>query len=305
MAPGPAPARDVRGARPYPAQPEGGLFRFLEHQGAGNLWLLVAVLLLLIGLGDLVTGLNVRLFVLYFIPIAVAGWYLDTRSSLATAVGATLLWVASEVAGGRTVPTAFIWIWNIAAMAAVFGMVAMGVSRMRKDRDYFRRLANHDALTGLLNGPGFRRALTRELERIKRYGHPLTVAYIDLDNFKQVNDAQGHPAGDRLLRQVGQTIGTRIRRLDAAGRLGGDEFAILFPETTPKGGLTAVEELRDAISEAPLIRKSVVTLSIGLATFFNPPQGGVEEVIQTVDRLMYESKEAGRNRITVARSDNR
>ena len=105
------------------------------------------------------------------------------------------------------------------------------LSSLKRALDRERELSGTDVLTGIRNARSFREVLGAEIERSKRFQRPFTVAYLDLDNFKTVNDCHGHEHGDELLRLVGNTILTGIRKTDTVARLGGDEFALLLPET--------------------------------------------------------------------------
>src|SRR5207248_8026028 len=107
--------------------------------------------------------------------------------------------------------------------------------------------ATHDALTGLPNRREFERLLTRELERSSRYGEIFSLAIIDLDGFKQLNDTRGHAAGDAVLRSAAKTIEEACRASDVAGRLGGDEFVVLLPETNQFAAAALCERLRAGV----------------------------------------------------------
>jgi diguanylate cyclase (GGDEF)-like protein len=130
--------------------------------------------------------------------------------------------------------------------------------------------ARKDPLTGLTNGRFFRRLLRGELERSRRYAHVLSLAYIDLDNFKSVNDRMGHAAGDALLKEVGELLRTSSRSTDTAARLAGDEFALLMPETGQDVAIVAVERLRDRLQDHMRTGGWDVTSSIGLVTYSDP-----------------------------------
>ena len=130
----------------------------------------------------------------------------------------------------------------------------------------------------------------------------MTVAYIDLDNFKQINDQFGHAAGDVLLRVVAETLQTNLRRTDIIARMGGDEFVVLLPETNEESARIAIAKVRDSLLGIMAQNKWAVTFSIGAITFFsfaaNP-----DELIRKVDELMYSVKVGGKNNIRFARVD--
>ena len=136
---------------------------------------------------------------------------------------------------------------------------------------------------------------TIELDRSARYLHPLSLAYIDIDNSKQVNDTLGHSAGDKLLHSVAKTIKENIRSIDAVARLGGDEFAILMPETNNQIAITAMNKLRKYLLDIAQQNNWPVTFSIGVVTCAGPCK--LDELIREADNLMYTVKKGEKNRI--------
>lgn len=149
-----------------------------------------------------------------------------------------------------------------------------------------RRQADTDPLTGLLNRAGFLVAANREHAIAQRTGNPLTVAVLDLDGFKQINDLQGHAVGDRLLSDLGRSWGERLRAGDILARHGGDEFVLLLPATSPEGAVAVLDRLRD--------ERLPVTWSVGIGTWL--PGEGLEECIARADTHLYSVKNALRLR---------
>jgi diguanylate cyclase (GGDEF)-like protein len=151
----------------------------------------------------------------------------------------------------------------------------------------------------LANRRAFYEMVQAERARSARYGRPITLGYLDVDNFKRVNDTFGHAVGDELLACVAQVLRTRLRTSDSVGRLGGDEFALLLPETSAQAGEVALQSLRAALVDTMKLRGWPVTFSIGAATFLeNPPS--TEQMIRTADELMYTVKKSGKNRVATA-----
>jgi len=160
-------------------------------------------------------------------------------------------------------------------------------------------LSETDELTGLLNTRGFAIAANRLFGQAVRYGRPASVLMIDSDSLKRVNDAYGHEAGNRLLRQLASAIQTEVRTTDVAARYGGDEFIVLLPETPAKGALEVAERIRTAISGMPLAieGESVSsTVSVGVACF---PEDGrsLDTLAARADRALYMAKQQGRNKV--------
>jgi diguanylate cyclase (GGDEF)-like protein len=179
------------------------------------------------------------------------------------------------------------------------------------------RMAVTDALTGLYNYRYFHDRLTGETNRSTRYGHPLSLVMVDLDNFKEINDRHGHLKGDEVLKEVAQTLKRNIRRsdetmimreaeLDIASRYGGEEFVIIMPDTVSRGAAIAAERLRKHV-EAEVARQvglageadspGRVTGSFGVAT--HRKGEGTESFIKRADEATYAAKRAGKNVVFV------
>ncbi|QEX24362.1 hypothetical protein FRZ61_43030 [Hypericibacter adhaerens] len=165
--------------------------------------------------------------------------------------------------------------------------------------------ANTDALTGLSNRRHFLESLDIEWARSRRYGRPLSVAMIDVDRFKRVNDTYGHEAGDRVLSVLARHFDRQLRAVDRTGRLGGEEFAALFPETDVRGARVACDRLLRAIRGTEVDidgAKISFTVSIGLTRANPGPDGnpGTEDpaaILKRADGLLYAAKSQGRDRI--------
>ncbi len=154
--------------------------------------------------------------------------------------------------------------------------------------------ARVDPLTGLANRRAFMEVLESERCRSSRYRRPLTLAYLDLDNFKLVNDRYGHAEGDALLRTVAQLLSQSVRRSDTIARMGGDEFALLLPETGLAAAETALRNIRKKLAAAMLEKAFPVTLSVGSMTFLDFGMS-LDSMLLAADRLMYEVKQHGKD----------
>ncbi len=164
-----------------------------------------------------------------------------------------------------------------------------------------RKLARCDALTGLANRRAFYERAESERKRAIRYTRPLSLAYIDLDNFKQVNDTSGHEAGDQLLVSVASVLQNNLRAEDFAARLGGDEFALLLPESGHAAAAFVITKLHRLLTSAMQEKGSAVTFSMGLVTYEVAPESA-EQMVQKADELMYSVKHHGKNAIRHIRS---
>jgi len=157
-------------------------------------------------------------------------------------------------------------------------------------------LARIDPLTSVPNRRAFYEVLQRERHRLERNGRPLTLAYIDLDNFKEVNDGFGHKAGDSVLTAVASVMARSLRKADVVARLGGDEFAIMLPETNADAARQVVTKLHMRLMEAMKENGLPITFSIGSVTFTGA-LGTVEDLLQKADELMYAVKIHGKSNV--------
>jgi diguanylate cyclase (GGDEF)-like protein len=160
-----------------------------------------------------------------------------------------------------------------------------------------RQAATSDPLTGLLNRAAFLARVEAERNRSQRTGRPLAIAFLDCDDFKAVNDACGHLAGDRVLKTAADTLGDGVRSYDSVARVGGDEFAILFPETDEPAATCVAERLQHALRQALLDSDVGASFSIGVVVFDTPRP--TEEMLALADAEMYAVKQSGKDRVRV------
>ena len=161
-------------------------------------------------------------------------------------------------------------------------------------------LSQTDPLTALKNRRAFDDRLDDAFEHARRYERPLSLAIVDVDHFKSINDANGHDAGDAVLRGVAHLVATGTRQTDFAARVGGEEFAILLPETPLFEALQFGEKLRSAIAAAP-IHGHQVTVSVGIANIPHSSVPGKGELFRAADQALYRAKTRGRNRVEIER----
>jgi len=170
---------------------------------------------------------------------------------------------------------------------------------LQDSENRYRELSIIDDLTQLYNSRHFYQQLKMEIDRVDRYGQPLTLLLLDLDDFKQFNDAYGHIEGDRVLSRLGQVVKRCLRQTDSAYRYGGEEFTIMLPMTTSKDGAVTAERIRAELKEEifyPVSGKDVhVTVSIGLEQYKS--QEDMKAFVHRVDQLMYQAKKNGKNRV--------
>jgi diguanylate cyclase (GGDEF)-like protein len=188
----------------------------------------------------------------------------------------------------------------ISAISGFFyGRGRQAVDALRKSEQRFRELSITDDLTGLFNSRHFFDRLKAEVERTNRYGHPLSLLILDLDNFKKYNDTFGHIAGDEVLEKAGEILHRSLRKTDSAYRYGGEEFAIILPETGGRKALHFAERLRANFENQAFAARQEehfsVTVSIGVAQYTAEEE--IAPFIKQADDNMYTAKKKGKNRI--------
>ena len=263
-------------------------------------WLVTAAALLLVailGVADVATGAELSSSVFYALPVGLAAWYAGPGWGFALSALAAVTWYLADMIAGATYSAPWIPVWNGGVRLAFFVIIAQLLARLRSALDTQRALAERDALTGLANGRRFREVVEAEVGRSVRYLRPVSLAYIDLDGFKGVNDTLGHQTGDEVLAGVGRILATQVRRTDTPARLGGDEFAVLFPETDAKAAREAVGKLQGALARAVGEQGWPVGFSVGVVTSLGQVATG-EALVHQADDLMYEVKRTGKGRAT-------
>ena len=176
-------------------------------------------------------------------------------------------------------------------------------AELEKLNRFFRELAVRDGLTGLYNHRHLHEVLHQEVERAERYSRPLSIAFIDVDHFKQYNDTFGHQKGDEVLRMLAELFTKNVREMDVVARWGGEEFVIVAPETSAEDCVRMAEKLRKAVAECPVYGREELpgghlTISIGVAGL--SAGGTSEKLIHRADSAAYEAKGQGRNMVTLA-----
>jgi diguanylate cyclase (GGDEF)-like protein len=270
---------------------------FLNRQPKATIFLLGILISLLVATTDFLPHDRLFSFVIfYLVPILLVTWFAGRVAGIFMAVICAGMWLLSDLLRDISGQSPIVPYVNMVIKLGFFIWVASMLFDLKKALQLQKLLSRTDYLTGLFNRRYFSELAVREIQRMQRYGHPFTFLYMDIDDFKVVNDRFGHVAGDGLLRAVGSALKTTVRQTDIPVRLGGDEFAVLMPETHSEGAAAALKRIREKLSDSAIENKHPVTFSFGSVTFTRPPES-LDEMIQKTDRLMYQVKESGKNNI--------
>jgi diguanylate cyclase (GGDEF)-like protein len=272
---------------------------YLEKRSPFRLTILSVILVLLLGAIDVLTGFKLNFSLLYLVPVAMASWGISRRAGLFIAALSTLVLDLSNLAAGGTLAPPFVLAWNTLTQLLIFALMSLLLDALRYALEEERRYARTDPLTGVLNRRAFYEVVNSRILFARPVSPPFTLVYIDLDNFKPINDMFGHTTGDSALVTIAHTAANAIDPQDVFARLGGDEFILLTMETDPQALNGKVTHLQRELLAAMQAQEWPITFSIGVLTF-RQPSGSVGQMITMTDRLMYQVKSSSKNAVAYA-----
>ena len=278
------------------------LLENIEKQNKSFIIAIGYIIIGVLGIIDTLTGKELDFSLFYVIPILIVTWHTGLGLGIVFSLISALVWLLSDVLSGN-VTLLSIYAWNTLTRLGFFLTIAFLLSRLLTVLEHEREIAHTDYLTGALNSLFFYNVLQMEINRCLRYKNFFTIAYIDLDNFKTVNDEFGYATGDKVLCFVVNQIKNRLRKVDVVARLGGDAFALLMPETNQQSAQVVLSKLQHNILAGMQKNNWPVTLSIGVLTCIDPPPTA-NEAIKKVDDLMYSVKKSSKNNIKYATYEN-
>ncbi|MCX5905969.1 MAG: diguanylate cyclase, partial [Deltaproteobacteria bacterium] len=240
------------------------------------------------------TGPEIAFSIFYLLPVMLCAWFVDRRWAIFTSLASAVVWFIADVSCRESDLLSWVLYWNALVRFGFFVTTAHIVSSLKQSLISETNLARTDYLTGVTNLRYFYELAETELKRARRFNHPLTLAYLDIDNFKLVNDRLGHAAGNELLQRVAGTIRSHIRTIDILARVGGDEFVILFPQTGAGTAQSAIQRIQAKLGNLPQAYPWPITFSIGVFTCLTASDS-VDAMVSQADRLMYAVKLAGKN----------
>ena len=281
-----------------------------EEPGARAAWALV-IMLSITGVGwlDASVDPDVGFSLFYLLPVAAAAWRWGLGPAMAAACLSGLTRFVSGLIG-RGEDAFLLVLWNSMNHLAVFMAAGLFLALLRRERSRIAGVLSHetenactDPVTRLPNWRGLTEHLHREISRSLRHGDPLCIGYLDLDNFKNVNDRYGHGAGDKLLEKIGALLKESIRPEDLAARVGGDEFVLVFnsPDPVAAGqlGQRLISRIKTLDRECP---GCGLGASLGVACFHTPPEKP-GELVSRADAAMYQAKKEGKGTVWVVGAD--
>jgi diguanylate cyclase (GGDEF)-like protein len=247
----------------------------------------------------LTLGQTIPLIDFLLVPVVWVGWFARARwygyvLALVAAVLSAVLAVVGMTHASLGAASASA-LARLALYLVILGLLGM----MRRERAAHQHAATTDQLTGAANGRLLSDMMQAELARSQRYDHEISLAFVDVDDFKAINDGFGHAEGDHVLRQVSHVMRSTVRGVDVVARIGGDEFAVLMPETGASAAREVLRRMNPELARITLPDRTVVGFSVGLVTF-DTPAASVREILVAADQLMYRAKQAGKGHIEQA-----
>lgn len=269
----------------------------LEDRSEHSIILLSISLILALSAASFVFENAIVLLPLYVIPVLLVSWYGGDRAGVLLSVFSTSLLLLLNVFLSPPYFSPNIQLFSVLSFLVSCLILSVLVTNFQRVHQVEVVAAGTDSLTRALNARSFHIELANEILRSIRYKHAFSLAYIDIDRFKLINDTLGHSIGDALLVKVANGLKEALRKTDFVARLGGDEFAILFPETGENEVREAYMKAKHRLDLEMNKRHWPVTFSVGIVTFEELPSD-MKSALQIADDLMYEVKNNGKNNVS-------
>jgi diguanylate cyclase (GGDEF)-like protein len=245
---------------------------------------------------DRSTGESFSLRLLYVPLVVFVGWRGGAWVSVLLAAAISLGWLASMTLPDEVIRYTTPRLWEAGCRFGLLAIAGVLASRLRTSAKREQAAAERDPLTDLPNKKAFDRRLDEEWNRCRRIGHPLTIAFLDCDDFKSINDTRGHLVGDDMLQTLAKSLRAGTRNYDLPARLGGDEFGLILPETDAAAAQVVIERLRTLLREAMPDGENAMTVSLGVVTFLTLPENA-QDMVGQADETMLATKRQGKNAV--------
>ena len=269
-------------------------FSFLERKGQLFNVVIGLVCTALIGAINFLSPNEYAFSFFYLLPISFVTWFAGKKAGIINSLICAVIWTINNHGSSHNALT-----WNMISTLGMFCAAAIMLSRIHQLLQMKDSLSRTDPLTGVMNIRAFSGLVEYEILHLQRRGCPFSIAYLDLDNFKEVNDRYGHKKGDELLKAVVSCLAQSLRRSDVVARVGGDEFTIFLPATDPDAVQLVMQKVREQLIETTRSNNLTTTFSMGVLTCTHGTCN-LDEIISIADKLMYEVKISGKNNIQYA-----
>lgn len=256
-------------------------------------WLIAVSAILALAAIRVATAAEFAFASLGLLPVLLIAWMAGRTSGMLFAVLAAAAWPVGDIVSGRAYASEWIPWANGLTRFTAYGIVVVLADQVRVQLLREHEQSTRDQLTGLFNRRAIADIGSREVDRLRRHSHPLAVAFIDLDNFKNLNDCEGHNAGDAALRATADALQATSRSSDILARWGGDEFVLLLPEIDASAAALAGRRISE-ILRRELRRFPGVSASVGIA-WFEAAGRPFAEMLHAADELMYLAKQGGKD----------
>ena len=270
-------------------------------QGTGAFAVSV-LLVIVLGLVDYYSGHEISFSIFYLIPISLTVYSAGFKYGVAVALISAITWFNADIFSGAEYSNYFIPCWNAVMRLGYFLIHSLLLSRILNAYEEMKKLSFKDSLTGVPNWRCFEDFSKREMAKAKRGNKGLTICYIDIDNFKVINDALGHEKGNGVIKTVAGLINKNLRLSDMVARVGGDEFVILIPESDYGNANEILLRVIDEVREKGGNGGMPVSISMGAVTY-KAIHSSVENMVKEADELMYKVKKEGKDNL-LHREDN-
>lgn len=270
----------------------------LPRQNQYLAWLLAGASTFILGFTDFMIGSELSFSIFYLIPVTLAVLFSGKKLGLLFSLICALVWIAADLASHLAFSNPLIPVWNTLVRLAYFSFHTLLLAQLLNTIHLINQTSLRDPLTKAANWRCFEDFANRQLKNAVRDNKSIALAYIDADNFKQINDSLGHSVGDEVLITIVNRIQQQLRPQDMLARLGGDEFAVLLYDVDFEQSREIFQRLQTEVNEAMQAHQWAVTLSIG-ATVFTVLPSTIAPLLKTVDSLMYSVKRSGKNNCVV------
>lgn len=272
----------------------------LTHKFTQTYLVFAAISVFLVGIIDFITGPDYTFALIYSVPVLVVSWLSNSKfAAFGIVILTTLVWSYIDFLSARINAGVLISIWNIVSRLVLLLLAFYMLHTLKLTLRRERALSRIDTLTQVYNLRAFQEISEYELMRCRRNHAPCTLAYIDVDNFKQVNDTHGHEAGDALLVAIAETIRTNLRESDLVARLGGDEFALFLAECDEVAARAVGKKIKKSCMKV-CDKFPSVSVSMGVLTYKSSLPTSIGVLMKACDQQMYSVKKSGKNNVAFA-----